>query len=163
MSSSPHVQSPLMGGQRHKPSRQRLFVAPALAAVIGGLFIYAGALKVVDPVKFTTDIQNFRILPWTLSVPLAFYLPWLEIVSGAALIFGWLRSGALAILTSLTLIFIGATISAQVRGIDLDCGCFGKATSNLTFTQHLLIDFAILAGLLIVWFWPEPRRHALQL
>ena len=156
------MQSPLIGGHRAKRP-PRLFVAPALAAVVGGLFVYAGALKIVDPVKFATDIQNFRILPWMVGVRLAFYLPWLEIVCGAALIFGWLRTGALTVLTSLTVIFIGATISAQVRGIDLACGCFGKATESLTFAQHMLILFAILAGLLVLWFWREPRRGALQL
>lgn len=161
MNTSPHVQSPLTGA--HGRKSPRLFVAPALAAVIGGLFIYAGVLKVWDPVKFATDIQNFRILPWPLSVRLAFYLPWLEIVCGAALFFGWLRTGALAILTSLTVIFIGAVIAARVRGIDLDCGCFGSATKDLSFTSHLLIDFAILAGLLVVWFWQQPRRNDLYL
>jgi len=161
MNTSPHVQSPLFSAHRRKPPR--LFVAPALAAIIGGLFIYFGALKAWDPLKFANDIQNFHILPWPLSVRLAFYLPWLEIVCGVALVFGWWRRGALAILTSLMLVFISATIAAQVRGIDLDCGCFGSATKNLSFTSHLLIDFAILAGLLIVWFRQQPRRNDLYL
>ena len=161
MNTSPHFQSPLIGVHRSKSPR--LLVLPALAAVIGGLFIYAGALKVIDPVKFANDIQNFRILPWQLSVRFAFYLPWLEIICGAALVFGWLRTGALAILTSLTAIFIAATVSAQLRGIDLNCGCFGKATENLSFATHMLIDFAILAGLLVVWFWQQPRRNELYL
>ena len=161
MNTSPHVQSPLIGAGRSRSPR--LFVVPAVAALIGGLFIYAGALKVWDPVKFATDIQNFRILPWALSVRLAFYLPWLEIICGAALLFGWLRTGALTILTSLMVIFLGATIAARVRGIDLDCGCFGSATKNLSFESHMLIDGAILAGLLVVWFWQRPRRSDLHL
>ena len=161
MNTSPHVQSPLIGGTRSRSPR--LLIVPALAAILGWLFIYAGALKAWDPVKFATDIQNFRILPWQLSVRLAFYLPWLEIVCGAALVFGRLRTGALAILTSLMVIFLGAIIAARVRGIDLDCGCFGSATKNLSFTSHLLIDGAILAGLLLLWFWPRPRRNELHL
>ena len=160
MNSSPHVQSPFIGANRGRSPQ--LFVVPAVAALIGGLFIYAGVLKAWDPVKFATDIQNFRILPWALSVRLAFYLPWLEIICGLALLFGWLRQGALAILTALMVIFIAATIAARVRGIDLDCGCFGSAT-NLSFTSHMLIDTAILAGLLFVWFWPRPRRSDLHL
>jgi uncharacterized membrane protein YphA (DoxX/SURF4 family) len=161
MSTKPHVQSPFIGV--HRSRSVRLFVAPALAAVIGGLFVYAGILKAVDPVKFTTDIHNFRILPWQLSVLVAFYLPWLEIITGAALFLGRLRTGALAILTSLTVIFIGATISAQMRGIDLNCGCFGKATENLSFASHLLINSALLAGLLIIWFARQPARSDVHL
>ena len=161
MNSSPHVQSPFIGANHGRSPR--LFVVPAVAALIGGLFIYAGVLKAWDPVKFAGDIQNFRILPWPLSVRLAFYLPWLEIICGAALLFGWLRNGALAILTSLMVILLGATIAAEVRGIDLDCGCFGSATKNLSFTSHMLIDSAILAGLLFVWFWQRPPRSDMHL
>jgi uncharacterized membrane protein YphA (DoxX/SURF4 family) len=156
-----HVQSPLMnlrGGS--STSAPRSWVALALALLIGGAFIYAGALKVWDPVKFADDISNFRILPWALGVRLAFYLPWLEILCGVALIIGWMRSGALAILTGLMVVFIGATISAKARGIDLDCGCFGAATSGLTFAWHMVIDFALLAALVALWILPV-RRSAL--
>jgi len=163
MSNPRHVQSPLMNAQgggaaRGPVSRSKLSIA--LALLIGGAFVYAGALKAWDPVKFAEDISNFRILPWSISVRLAFYLPWLEILCGVALILGWLRSGALAIFTGLMVVFIAATISAKARGIDLDCGCFGAATSGLTFTWHLVIDFAILAGLIALWLLP-PRRASL--
>ena len=148
-----HVQSPLMGGQGGGvvAARSRSKIELVLALIIGGAFIYAGVLKTLDPVKFGSDISNFHIVPWAVGVRVAFYLPWLEIVCGVALIVGWLRSGALAILSAMMVVFIGATISAKVRGIDLDCGCFGAATSGLTFTWHMVIDFAILAGLAALW------------
>ncbi len=158
MNSSPHVQSPLMGVQRGG-ARRSLFW-PALAGLIGLVFIYAGASKAWDPVAFTRDIQNFHLLPWRLGVRLAFYLPWLEIFCGLALLTGYLRRGAIAILTSLTVIFIGATVAAKVRGIDLNCGCFGSATKNLPFSWHLVVDFALLAGLLALLFSSRPRRSS---
>ena len=157
MNSSPHVQSPLM--QARGSIVPRHYVAPALAAIIGGLFIYAGVLKAWDPVKFAHDIENFRILPWALGVRLAFYLPWVEIICGVALFIAWLRTGALAILTGLTVVFIVATVSAQARGIDLECGCFGSATKNLSFTWHMVILVGMLAGLVALWFW-SPSRSA---
>ena len=153
-----HVQSPLMNVQHGSSARSR--IAILLAVLIGGAFIYAGALKAWDPVKFSNDISNFRLLPWSVGVRLAFYLPWLEILCGVALIIGWMRSGALAILTALMVVFIGATISAEARGIDLDCGCFGAATSGLTFAWHMVIDFALLAALVALWMLPA-RRAAL--
>ena len=143
--------------RRGPPGRVRSWPQFALALIVGGVFIYAGALKVWDPVKFAKDIQNFQILPWPVGVRLAFYLPWLEILCGGALIIGWLRSGALGILAALTVIFIGATIAARARGIDLDCGCFGSAAKDLPFAWHLVIDFALLAGVLALLFWPRGR------
>jgi len=55
--------------------------------IVGGIFIYAGAIKALDPVRFARDIDNYKILPWTIAAELAFYLPWLEIVCGVALRF----------------------------------------------------------------------------
>ena len=41
----------------------------------------------------------------------------------------------------------------QARGIDLECGCFGSATKNLSFTWHMVILVGMLAGLVALWFW----------
>ncbi len=160
MSTERHVQSPLMNVQRGGGTARspRSWVQIALALIAGGAFIYAGALKIVDPLKFANDILNFRIVPWSIGIRVAFYLPWLEVICGLAVIIGWLRSGAVGILTALMVVFIGATIAAQARGINLDCGCFGSATKNLSFASHLAIDFALLGALLALWFWPARRR-----
>src|SRR2546423_14268645 len=93
-----------------------------LDVIVGGIFVYAGALKVLDPVQFGLDIDNYKSLPWFVSVRLAFYLPWLEILCGLAVIFRFLYRGGLSILTMLILVFIGATIAARVRGLDITCG-----------------------------------------
>ena len=159
MKTSSHVQSPIVGAG--PTSAPRSYIVPVLGVIIGGLFIYAGALKAWDPVKFATDIHNFRILSWPIGVRLAFYLPWLEIVCGVALLVGWLRSGAIAVLTGLTLIFIVATVSAQARGIDLECGCFGSASKDLSFGSHMAILIGMLVGLVLLWVWNPSRgvRH----
>ena len=138
----------------------RSIVWPALAVVIGAVFVYAGATKVWNPLAFANDISHYRILSWPLGIRLAFYLPWLEIFCGLALIVGRLRVGATAILLGLTVIFIGASIAARARGIDFTCGCFGNVGKGLSFNWHLVIDFAILAGLLGLCFSPLLSRMA---
>ena len=120
--------------------------------VVGGVFIYAGVVKALDPVRFASDIDNYKILPWTISVGLAFYLPWLEILCGLALILRRLYLGGLSILTALVLIFSGVTIAAKVRGLDITCGCFGHASQNWSFSGHLALDLVILAALLALYF-----------
>ena len=118
--------------------------------ILGGVFIYAGAIKVLDPVQFANDIDNYKILPWTIGVGLAFYLPWLEMFCGLALIVRRLYLGGLSILTALTSIFIVATIAAKVRGIDITCGCFGHASKNWNFTSHLTLDLVLLGALVLL-------------
>jgi putative oxidoreductase len=120
--------------------------------IIGGIFIYAGTIKVLDPVQFANDIDNYKILPWTIGVGLAFYLPWLEMFCGLALILRRLYLGGLSILTALVAVFLVATIAAKVRGLDITCGCFGHASQNWNFPTHLALDLAIFGVLLALSF-----------
>ena len=130
--------------------------------IVGGIFVYAGVLKVLDPVQFGLDIDNYKSLPWFISVRLAFYLPWLEIFCGLAVVLRFLYRGGLSILVGLTLIFIGATIAAKVRGLDITCGCFGHASQNWSFPQHMAVDLAILIALVVLWFAKMPRLAGSQ-
>jgi len=131
-----------------------------LGLIIAGIFIYAGAIKALDPVQFASDIDNYKILPWPISVALAFYLPWLEIFCGFALVVRWLYRGALSILTALILVFTLATIAAKVRGLDITCGCFGHASQNWSFPAHLATNVAILSALMALWFQSAAKRSA---
>ena len=119
-----------------------------LDVVLGGIFIYAGVIKALDPIQFANDIDNYKMLPWSASVGLALYLPWLEILCGLAVIFHFLYRGGLSILTALLAVFIGATIAAKIRGLDITCGCFGHASKNWNFSTHLLLDLLILVAAL---------------
>jgi uncharacterized membrane protein YphA (DoxX/SURF4 family) len=116
--------------------------------VLAGIFVYAGALKAIDPVQFASDIDNYKILPWPASVALAFYLPWLEILCALALVFRVLYRGAVSILMMLIVTFTLATIAAKVRGLDITCGCFGHVSQHWSFPSHLATNLAILAALL---------------
>ena len=131
------------------------FVRRAFAVIVGGVFIYAGGAKLFDPLRFASDISNYNILPWSVAVRLAFYLPWLEVLCGFALIFQRLFNGAVLITGALMLIFLGASVSAKARGINISCGCFGSASGSLSFAWHLALDLVLLAVLVALWFWPK--------
>ncbi len=133
----------------------------ALEIIVGGIFVYAGVLKALDPLRFASDIENYHILPWSISARMAFYLPWLEILCGLALITTRLARGAVAILTALALTFIAATIAAKVRGIDITCGCFGRASQNWSFPAHLAVDLALLIALIFLFRRASDTREPL--
>jgi hypothetical protein len=126
--------------------------------ILGGIFVYAGVIKALDPVQFANDIDNYKTLPWFISVRLALYLPWLEIFCGLAVIFRFLYRGGLSILTALVAVFIGATIAAKLRGLDITCGCFGHASQHWSFPQHMAVDLAILIALMALLFANTYRR-----
>jgi putative oxidoreductase len=122
-------------------------------------FAELGNLSLENPTEFAHDINNFRILPWTLSVALAFYLPWLEILCGLGLIFRFLYRGALSILIVLIVVFTLATIAAKVRGLDITCGCFGHASQHWSLPAHLATNLTILAALLVLWVSNRSVKH----
>ena len=154
--------------------------------VLAGIFIFAGLSKILDldrliadlqrlqfasaladlrnlslasPAEFASGIDNFKILPWPVSVALAFYLPWLEIFCALALVFRFLYRGALAILSASIVVFTLATIAAKVRGLDITCGCFGHASQHWSFPAHLATNLAILTGLVVLWFGAAARER----
>lgn len=127
----------------------------SLAVLVGAVFIYAGFLKVRDPLGFASDISNYQMIPWPVGVRLAFYLPWLELLCGCALVFHRFFSGAIAITIGLILLFIGATAWARMQGIDVSCGCFGSAGTNLTLAWHLVLDAGLLLASIYLWFTRE--------
>ena len=137
---------------------KRLTLWAIVGLIVAGIFIYGGVLKAFDPVQFASDIDNFKILPWSVSVALAFYLPWLEIFCGLSLVFRFFYRGALSILTVLVLVFTLAIIAAKVRGLDITCGCFGHASQHWSFPSHLATNLAILAALLALGFSNRLRK-----
>jgi len=132
-----------------------------LGVLVGGIFIYAGASKALNPVRFATDVDNYKLVPWSFAVGIAFYLPWLEIFSGLAVVLRKFYRGGLLILTLLILVFLVVTIAAKVRGLDITCGCFGRASEHWSFPQHLAVDLAILIGL-VALFGQELVRKEYQ-
>lgn len=126
-----------------------------LAILVGAVFVYAGVMKARDPLRFASDISNYAMISWPLGVRVAFFLPWLEIVCGAALIFQRYFSGAIALIAGMIIAFLFATIWARAHGIDVSCGCFGTASSNLTLTWHLVLNGALLLALGALWWLRE--------
>ncbi len=96
-----------------------------ISVILGALFCYAGAIKINNPLALADTIAAFGILPIVLVNPFALALPPFEIMSGVLLIAGWQRRvGALALLIAIA-IYTCAIGSALLRGITIDCGCFG--------------------------------------
>lgn len=105
---------------------------------LAAVFLFAGALKVADPRAFSDSVATFRLLPTSLITLVAVSLPMLEIMLGAMLFWPRLaRPAALGILL-LSLSFTAALISGWLRGLPIDCGCFGQGNWSTQPTLLLL-------------------------
>jgi hypothetical protein len=92
--------------------------------LLGAVFIVAAVPKIADPPSFAHMIANYRILPLPLVNPLALFLPWVEILSGIALVLGIFRKTAATFVGALLLVFIAAIGVNLARDRAVQCGCF---------------------------------------
>jgi hypothetical protein len=111
---------------------------------LGALFIYAGFLKALDPAQLLTDIEGYRLVPYTLGVAVSLYLPYLEIFAGLAIVFKRLYLGGLVLVGSLMGVFTLALASAWYRGLNISCGCFGKALPIADYRVYILRDILLV-------------------
>jgi len=131
-------------------ARTEKVIAMILRLIVGGVFIYAGALKALDPAQFAVDVDNFRLLPYPLACAMGVYLPWLEIVCGAALAFGIFRPGATLLLAGILIGFLIALVTAWARGLDIHCGCFGHSSGKSHLWASVLLDVALLGAVCLI-------------
>ena len=134
----------------------RIFVL--LRVVVGGIFVYAGAVKLSNPLEFADAIATFQLLPPQLVNMVALSLPPFEMVAGLLLVCGWkLRAAALGILV-LTFVFAVALAQALVRGLPVDCGCFGSGeTSGWKVWSALGRDILLMAA--AAWIYRRATRR----
>lgn len=112
-----------------------------LAAAV--IWIIAGASKLPDLVLFSAQVDRYELLPPILVAPLAHMLPFFEIFLGLYLGAGlFVRASALAG-TILFAVFLAAQIQALIRGLTLDCGCFGALSNSPVGPWTLLRDLAL--------------------
>ncbi|HET9423451.1 MAG TPA: MauE/DoxX family redox-associated membrane protein [Nocardioides sp.] len=133
----------------------------AARLVVGGVWIYAGAIKLPDPDQSVAAVRAYELLPGETAVTVGHLLPVLEVVVGAMLVLGVLVRGAAVVSALLFVVFIIGIASVWSRGIEIDCGCFGgggydpDATSK--YPWEIARDVVLLAlSLFLVWL-PRSR------
>lgn len=111
--------------------------------VLGGLFVYAGAVKSQDVTAFAGEVANYQLLPYAWNYLVAATLPYVEVLAGGCLLANRKVRPAALLIGALTLLFMVVLGSVLVRGLDIDCGCF-RPGSKTTPIAALLRDLGIL-------------------
>lgn len=125
---------------------------------ISGTFLFAGIQKAAHPAQLESEIMRYRLVPEWLGWASATYLPYLEVICGAALLFSRTRRAAQLILGALLFTFLLAIASAWIRGLDINCGCFGsKNSGGSDYLWWLVRDSALLLVLCLANL--EHARH----
>ena len=129
---------------------------------VGITFIIASYYKIIEPGAFAKSIWYYHLLPGNMINLVAIFLPWLEILCGLGLIFGIQYRGSVLFVNLMTIIFILALVSAIIRGISIDCGCFKAAQSSTESAWEALQLDIVLILLTIQLFFSRSRRWMLS-
>jgi uncharacterized membrane protein YphA (DoxX/SURF4 family) len=113
-----------------------------LRLVIGGVFMYAAVEKVLHPAAFAMAVRGYKLIPFSLSNLFAIAVSWSELFAATMLILGVLTRKAAATIFLLLVVFIIAISTVLVRGMVIDCGCFGEGGAHTTWI--LLVRNALL-------------------
>ncbi|SDD43104.1 MauE/DoxX family redox-associated membrane protein [Nocardioides lianchengensis] len=129
--------------------------------VTGGVWIWAGALKLGDSYQSVQAVRAYELLPESLVEPVGYLLPVLEVVVGFALVVGVLTRGAAVLSALLFVVFIIGIASAWARGLQIDCGCFGGGGydpgAEAAYPWEIARDAALLLASLFLVRWPRTR------
>ncbi|HYL76970.1 MAG TPA: MauE/DoxX family redox-associated membrane protein [Bryobacteraceae bacterium] len=135
-----------------------------LRLLLAAVFLYAAYTKLRQPwLLFAMSIDAYQLLPEWAVLALGRTIPWLELALGILLATGiglrYAATGASVLLAA----FFAIMLQAYIKGMGIDCGCFGLGEKISPFT--LARDGALLTmsiTLAIVTFRARDRRVPVQ-
>ncbi|MDI6766592.1 MAG: MauE/DoxX family redox-associated membrane protein [Bacteroidota bacterium] len=131
--------------------------------ILGVIFIVASIDKIALPELFALNVQAYKILPISLVNIIALIIPWMELICGIFLISGVFVRSSSVILSGLLVVFIILIFSALLRGLKIDCGCFGSANTPVSW-MRIIEDFGLLLlGFHIFYFFEQaPTKRIIE-
>lgn len=131
--------------------------------ILGVFFIVASIEKIAFPELFALNVQAYKILPTSLVNITALIIPWMELICGIFLISGAFVRSSSVILSGLLVMFIILIFSALLRGLKIDCGCFGPTSTPVSW-MRIIEDIGLLfLGFHIFYFFKSvPSQRIIE-
>jgi uncharacterized membrane protein YphA (DoxX/SURF4 family) len=138
------------------------WVGLVLRVVLGGLFIYAGYIKLIHLNTSKNDVSLYRLFPFHLSQTIGLTLPIVEVAVGILLVLGLFTRIAALVTAFLLVVYIAGIISVWARHIAIKCGCFTDAgvvpswpDAVAGYKKDILRDVLMFLGTLWLVFLPR--------
>jgi uncharacterized membrane protein YphA (DoxX/SURF4 family) len=126
---------------------------------LAAVWLVSGTLKAIDPDQTVVAVRAYDVLSRGAVDAVAAVLPFLEIGLGLLLLLGIGTRLVAVVSVLLLLVFLAGVGQAWVRGLSIDCGCFGGggavAPGATAYLQEILRDTAFLA--LAAWLVARPH------
>jgi uncharacterized membrane protein YphA (DoxX/SURF4 family) len=151
-----------------KPDRGRIgwpdvqpWLGTGARLIVAVVFIIAGGLKVGDLAQSTRAVNAYEVMPIEVGRVVGSMLPLLEIAVGVLLIVGIASRLVSAVAAGLFIVFITGITQAWVRGLSIDCGCFGGggtiAANQTKYAWEIGRDLLLFALAAFIVIFPRTR------
>ncbi len=107
----------------------------AFRFTVGFVLIIAAIPKIADPSSFAKSIEAYQLIPAIFINLTALLIPWGELLIGIFLIVGVMLRGSAILSASLFAAFSIIIAVSLMRGLTIDCGCFGSNSSPLSWMR----------------------------
>ncbi|WP_116113855.1 MauE/DoxX family redox-associated membrane protein [Austwickia chelonae] len=117
--------------------------------VLAFVWIYAAVTKIGRPLTSARAVQAYDLMPFDVAAVVGQVLPIIELALGLLLLVGLFSRFSGIFSSALLIVFIIGIASAWVRGLEIDCGCFGgdgslEAGRKPQYLQEILRDLVFL-------------------
>jgi uncharacterized membrane protein YphA (DoxX/SURF4 family) len=125
----------------------------ALRILLGAMFVYSSIHKIRNPAEFAIAIRGYELLPIGLTNLFALLIAWSEALAGIMLILGVMTKKAAGAILLMLAMFTVAILTTMLKGLVVDCGCFGDEGNHpTTFPLVIRNLFLIAAAAMVMLF-----------
>lgn len=113
------------------------FLLRMLGCLIGGILLYSALTHLMNPYDFAFRILEYQLLNPDTVPAFAAFLTFFQLVLATTLIWDIARQGTWFLITVLFVMFAGAQLISLLRGLKIDCGCFGYFSHQVSWWSFL--------------------------
>jgi protein-disulfide isomerase/uncharacterized membrane protein YphA (DoxX/SURF4 family) len=150
----------------HAVAAWRPWLGTAARLLLAITWAWAAVAKLGDPAASVRAVRAYQLLPEWLAKGVGYGLPFLELGLAVLLLAGLATRVAAVVSSALLVVFLTGIVSAAVRGLQIECGCFGGggrlgAGQSTAYTGEILRDTGLLL-VSAVLFWAYRTRYAVD-
>lgn len=145
---------------RREPPSWAGLAGLVVRVLLGAVWAWAALSKIGDPRRFVQAVRAYDATPEWLSKAIGYGLPALELVLAVLLLLGLITRYAAAVSAALLVVFGVGILQAAVRGLEIQCGCFGGGggpAASTSYTLDILRDLGLLVLSAFLILWPLTR------
>ena len=116
---------------------------------LGGMLLWTGIPKIVDPATFMAAITRYELVSPRTAQITAMTLPWIEFLTGVCLLAGIRLPAALLTCAGMMVLFVFAQSSVLARGLSIECGCGLTSDGSPISTATVFRSMMLLSGALV--------------